>query len=57
MLMAALAGALVRLYELIFWFRHDVSWRDDDRVAPPAIAARREQWRRRIARVLIRLFR
>jgi hypothetical protein len=53
MLMAALAGALVRLYELIFWFRRDVSRRDDDRVASPGISARREQWRRRIARVLV----
>jgi hypothetical protein len=56
MLMAALAGALVRLYELIFWFRHDVSRRAHDRVAPPGIAARREQWRRRIDRVLVHLF-
>jgi hypothetical protein len=56
MLMAALAGPLVRLYELLFWFRHDVSGRDHDRVAPPGIAERREQWRRRIARVLVHLF-
>jgi hypothetical protein len=55
MLMAALAGALVRLYELIFWFRHDVSRREHDRVAPPGVAARREQWRRRIARALVHL--
>lgn len=53
MLMAALAGALVRLYELIFWFRRDVSRRYDDRAASPGISARREQWRRRIARVLV----
>jgi hypothetical protein len=57
MLMAALAGALVRLYELIFWFRHDGSRREHDRVATSGIAARREQRRRRIARVRIHLFR
>ena len=56
MLMAALAGPLVRLYELLFWFRHDVSRRAHERAAPPGIAAQREQWRRLITRVLVHVF-
>jgi hypothetical protein len=53
--MVALSGALVRLYELIFWFRRDVSRRDYDRVAA-RIAERHEQWRRLIAHVRVHLF-
>jgi hypothetical protein len=54
--MAALAGALLRFYELIFWFRRDVSRRDHDRVTPPGVAERAQQRRRRMARVLVHLF-
>ena len=54
--MAALAGMLVRLYELLFWFQGDTSWHDYDRLTPPGIAERRERWRRRIARMRVHLF-
>jgi hypothetical protein len=54
--MVALTGALVRLYELVFWFRRDVSRRDHNRLAPPGIAEPPEQWLRRIARVLVDFF-
>ena len=54
--MAALAGMLVRLYELLFWFQGDTSWHDYDRLTPPGIAERRERWRQRIARIRVHLF-